>query len=102
MGCADCSGGYQSIRKLVAPGGRLHAARQAWLDGIAASRHLELCAPAGALYGFVRVRLDDDRNFDDNAFAMALLEQKHILVAPGTSFNVPYQDHFRVTLPATG
>jgi alanine-synthesizing transaminase len=90
-------GGYQSIKKLVAPGGRLHAARQAWVDGIAASRHLELDAPDGALYGFVRVRLKDQTRFDDNRFAMALLEQKHILVAPGTSFNVPYNDHFRVT-----
>ncbi|MFM7137355.1 MAG: pyridoxal phosphate-dependent aminotransferase, partial [Planctomycetota bacterium] len=22
---------------------------------------------------------------------------KHVLVAPGSSFNVPYRDHFRVT-----
>jgi alanine-synthesizing transaminase len=27
-----------------------------------------------------------------------LLERKHVLVAPGTSFNVPYRDHFRITL----
>jgi alanine-synthesizing transaminase len=26
------------------------------------------------------------------------LERKHVLVAPGSSFNVPYRDHFRVTL----
>jgi alanine-synthesizing transaminase len=28
---------------------------------------------------------------------MDLLEQKHVLIAPGSSFNVPYQDHFRIT-----
>ena len=28
---------------------------------------------------------------------MDLLEHKHVLVAPGTSFNVPYKTHFRVT-----
>ena len=30
-------------------------------------------------------------------FALDLLEQKHVLVAPGVSFNVPYRNHFRVT-----
>jgi alanine-synthesizing transaminase len=28
---------------------------------------------------------------------MELLEQKHVLIAPGSSFNVPYRDHFRIT-----
>jgi alanine-synthesizing transaminase len=36
--------------------------------------------------------------FDDQKFALDLLERKHVLVAPGTSFNVPYRDHFRITL----
>jgi alanine-synthesizing transaminase len=35
--------------------------------------------------------------FDDEQFALDLLEQKHVLVAPGTSFNVPYKNRFRVT-----
>jgi alanine-synthesizing transaminase len=26
------------------------------------------------------------------------LERKHVLLAPGTSFNVTYKNHFRVTL----
>jgi alanine-synthesizing transaminase len=29
---------------------------------------------------------------------MALLEEKHVLVVPGSSFNAPYRNHFRVTL----
>ena len=29
---------------------------------------------------------------------MALLEEKHVLVVPGSSFNVDYTDHFRITL----
>jgi alanine-synthesizing transaminase len=35
--------------------------------------------------------------FDDQRFALDLLEQKHVLVAPGVSFNVPYRNHFRIT-----
>jgi alanine-synthesizing transaminase len=26
-----------------------------------------------------------------------LLNKKHVLIAPGSSFNVPYRDHFRIT-----
>ena len=35
--------------------------------------------------------------FDDQAFALELLEKQHVLIAPGSSFNVPYRDHFRLT-----
>ena len=30
-------------------------------------------------------------------FALELLEQRHVLIAPGSSFNVSYRNHFRVT-----
>ena len=91
-------GGYQSIRDLVAPGGRLHASRQAILDAVAASRYLELVRPMGAMYAFIGVRRDALPEFDDRTFALDLLEHKHVLVAPGVSFNAPYRTHFRVTL----
>jgi alanine-synthesizing transaminase len=29
---------------------------------------------------------------------LELLESKHVLVAPGSSFNTPYVDHFRITI----
>jgi alanine-synthesizing transaminase len=55
----------------------------------------------GAMYGFIRVHAErlpgGVAGFDDQAFALDLLERKHVLVAPGSSFNVPYRDHFRVT-----
>jgi len=40
---------------------------------------------------------DEIPSFDDQAFSLELLEQKHVLVAPGVSFNVPYTNHFRIT-----
>jgi len=91
-------GGYQSIRDLVRPGGRLHASRQAILDAVAASRYLHLNAPMGAMYAFIGVRRDVLPQFDDRVFALDLLEHKHVVVAPGVSFNAPYSTHFRVTL----
>ncbi|MFM7396691.1 MAG: aminotransferase class I/II-fold pyridoxal phosphate-dependent enzyme [Gammaproteobacteria bacterium] len=89
-------GGYQSIRELTAPGGRLYESRRAILTAVASNPSLRLKAPSGALYAFVGVG-DDIPNFDDQAFALDLLEKKHVLVAPGVSFNVPYNTHFRIT-----
>jgi alanine-synthesizing transaminase len=90
-------GGYQSIRELVMPGGRLYESRRAIVDMTAASRFLQLSPPSGAMYGFIGVDLRELPDFDDQQFALELLEQKHVLVAPGVSFNVPYRNHFRVT-----
>jgi alanine-synthesizing transaminase len=91
-------GGYQSIRELMAPGGRLYESRRAIVDAVRASRFLHLKPPKGSMYAFVRVKTDDLPAFDDQTFALDLLEQKHVLLAPGASFNVPYRDHFRTTL----
>jgi len=97
-------GGYQSIRELIAPGGRLHESRAAVLAATGASGYLRLAPPGGAMYAFVGVDPQGLPQFDDQQFALDLLEQKHVLVAPGVSFNVPYRNHFRVTTlpdPAT-
>jgi alanine-synthesizing transaminase len=90
-------GGHQSIVELVSPGGRLYQSRAAILGAVARSRFLELAAPSGAMYAFVGVRRGVLPDFDDQQFALDLLEQKHVLVAPGVSFNVPYCNHFRIT-----
>ena len=90
-------GGYQSIVELTRPGGRLHESRQTILDAVARSKYLKLARPMGALYAFVQVRTDVLPEFDDQAFALDLLEKKHVLVAPGVSFNVAYRNSFRIT-----
>jgi alanine-synthesizing transaminase len=90
-------GGHQSIRELTRPGGRLYQSRQTIIDGVAGSKYLRLSRPMGALYSFVEVRSDVLPQFDDQSFALDLLENKHVLVAPGVSFNVPYRNSFRIT-----
>jgi len=89
-------GGYQSIRELTRPGGRLYESRRAIIESVADNPSLTVSAPKGALYAFVGVN-DSVPQFDDQAFALDLLERKHVLVAPGVSFNVPYRNHFRIT-----
>jgi len=95
-------GGHQSIFDLTRPGGRLHATRAALLGAVSGSRWLSVLPPQGAMYAFIRVHAErlpgGLAGFDDQQFALDLLERKHVLVAPGSSFNVPYRDHFRVTL----
>jgi alanine-synthesizing transaminase len=90
-------GGHQSIRELVTPGGRLHDSRAAILAAVQRSRFLRLAPPGGAMYAFVEVDATELPDFDDQQFTLDLLEQKHVLVAPGVSFNVPYRNHFRIT-----
>jgi alanine-synthesizing transaminase len=90
-------GGYQSIRELCRPGGRLYESRKVVLEAVANSSYLRLPAPNGAMYAFIGVDQVALPNFDDQVFALDLLEQKHVLVAPGVSFNVPYRNHFRIT-----
>jgi alanine-synthesizing transaminase len=90
-------GGYQSLKQLITPGGRLYESRRAITDAVGSSRFLQLEAPKGAMYAFIGVKTQELPDFDDQQFALDLLEQKHVLVAPGVSFNVPYRNHFRVT-----
>jgi alanine-synthesizing transaminase len=90
-------GGYQSIRKLCEPGGRLYESRRAIIEGVAKSKYLKLVPPRGSMYAFIGVDKQKLPSFDDEEFAMELLEQQHVLVAPGSSFNTTYRDHFRIT-----
>jgi alanine-synthesizing transaminase len=90
-------GGYQSIYELTRPGGRLYESRKAILDSVAASKYLEVRQPRGAIYAFIGVKEGALPGFDDEQFAMDLLQHKHVLLAPGTSFNTPYKTHFRIT-----
>jgi len=68
------------------------------IESCAASSHLELTAPASALYAFPGVIGDAGKGFDDYQFALELMESEDVLIVPGSSFNVPYRDHFRITL----
>jgi alanine-synthesizing transaminase len=90
-------GGRQSVRELCAPGGRLYESRKAIIDAVERSKYMYMKAPMGSMYAFIGVDTRKIPTFDDEAFAMQLLEQQHVLVAPGSSFNTDYRDHFRIT-----
>ncbi|MBT8086771.1 MAG: aminotransferase class I/II-fold pyridoxal phosphate-dependent enzyme [Gammaproteobacteria bacterium] len=91
-------GGFQSIQELVQPGGRLYQSRQTVIERVAESRFLSAATPMGAMYAFIRLDPRFETQLDDAAFALDLLENHHVLVAPGSSFNTSYSDHFRITI----
>lgn len=90
--------GADTISPLTAPGGRLHEARRAVIDACAHSDFLELVNPMGALYAFPAVSRSILPAFDDDDFALDLLEQESVLIVPGSGFNHATRNHFRITL----
>jgi len=89
-------GGYQSIKDLVAPGGRLYEQMDySWemlnqLEGVSCVR------PKGALYLFAKLDPEIYRIEDDEKFVLQLLQQEKVLLVQGTAFNWPTTDHFRL------
>src|SRR5690606_12725863 len=90
--CANVPGQYaieaavdgpDTISALCAPGGRLYETRRAVIESCAASQHLELVAPAGALYAFPAVVGPAAKGFDDHDFALQLMDEEGVLVVPG-------------------
>lgn len=89
-------GGYQSIRDLVLPGGRLREQRDIAWELINDIPGLSAVKPKGALYLFPRI---DTKRFgitDDERFVYDLLVEKKILVVQGSGFNWAAPDHFRI------
>ena len=90
--------GPNEIGALTRPGGRLHEARAAIVRGVERSEFLTMVPPNGALYAFPGVNPERFADFDDEAFALGLLERENIILVPGSSFNIAERNHFRVTL----
>lgn len=95
-GIQTALGGYQSIKDLVAPTGRLHEQRDQLYQGINAIDGLSMVKPQGAMYGFVKIDTEKFNITDDEKFILDLLREEHILFVHGRAFNWDKPDHFRV------
>jgi alanine-synthesizing transaminase len=101
LGIQTALGGYQSIDDLVLPTGRLHKQMEVCMNKLTAIDGVTCVRPKGALYCFPKIDL---KKFDikgDDDFVYDLLEEEHILVVPGTGFNYPKKDHFRIVFLPT-
>ena len=89
-------GGYQSIKDLVAPGGRLCRQRDLAYELLTQIPGVSVVKPKAALYMFPRL---DPKLYpieDDQQFAYELLAEEKVLIVQGSGFNVPDNEHFRV------
>ena len=89
--------GHQSIYELTAETGRLGRQRRALIDGIAKSEFMHVAPPPGALYAFPWIDTHKIPHFNDARFAAELLEREHVLVVPGSGFNISRTNHLRLT-----
>jgi alanine-synthesizing transaminase len=89
-------GGYQSIKDLVAPGGRLCRQRDLAYELLMQIPGVSVVKPKAALYMFPRLDPKIYPIEDDQQFAYELLAEEKVLIVQGTGFNWPTPDHFRL------
>jgi len=89
-------GGYQSIKDLVAPGGRLCRQRDLAYELLSQIPGVSVVKPRAALYMFPRLDPKLYPIADDQQFAYELLAEEKVLIVQGTGFNWSAPDHFRL------
>ena len=89
-------GGYQSIKDLVAPSGRLCRQRDLVVKLLGEIPGVSVVKPKAALYAFPRLDPKLYPIADDQQFAYELLAAEKVLVVQGTGFNWPTPDHLRI------
>lgn len=89
-------GGYQSIKDLVAPGGRLCRQRDLAYELLTQIPGVSVVKPKAALYMFPRLDPKLYPIVDDQQLAYELLAEEKVLIVQGTGFNWPQPDHFRL------
>ncbi len=93
-------GGYQSIKDLVAPTGRLCRQRDLAYELLTQIPGVSVVKPKAALYMFPRLDAKLYPIADDQQFAYDLLVEEKVLIVQGSGFNWGKPDHFRfVFLP---
>jgi len=89
-------GGYQSIKDLVAPTGRLGRQRDLAYTLLSQIPGVSVVKPKAALYMFPRLDPQLYPIEDDQQFAYELLAEEKVLIVQGSGFNVDDNQHFRI------
>jgi len=96
MGIQTALGGYQSIKDLILPGGRLREQRDTVFDLVNQIPGLSAVKPKGALYIFPKVDTKRFNITNDEKFMLDLVRDQRLLLVHGTGFNWKEPDHFRI------
>ncbi|MBF0819014.1 pyridoxal phosphate-dependent aminotransferase [Streptococcus acidominimus] len=89
-------GGYQSVDKLLMPGGRLYEQREFITKAVSDIPGLSAVKPKAGLYIFPKIDREMYRIDDDEQFVLDFLKQEKILLVHGRGFNWQEPDHFRI------
>ena len=89
-------GGYQSIKDLVGPTGRLRRQRDLAYELITAIPGVSCVKPQAALYMFPKLDPQLYPVRDDQEFMLELLQETKVMLVQGTGFNWSAPDHFRI------
>ncbi|VVE89553.1 Glutamate-pyruvate aminotransferase AlaA [Pandoraea bronchicola] len=96
-------GGYQSIKDLIVPGGRLYEQREIAYRMLTDIPGVTCVKPKAALYLFPRLDPAVYPIANDQEFILQLLLEEKVLLVQGSGFNWMHPDHFRVVfLPHEG
>ncbi|MCL1836338.1 MAG: pyridoxal phosphate-dependent aminotransferase [Treponema sp.] len=96
FGIQTALGGYQSVKELLLPGGRLREQRDVAAGMVNAIPGLSVVVPQGAMYCFPKIDTQRFGIADDEQFILDLLRDQHLLLVHGTGFNWKQPDHFRI------
>lgn len=88
----------QSTRDMIVPGGRLYEQRKATLEVLSDIDGVSVIPNRAAFYIFPRVDAKKFNLTDDKKLAEDYLHSKKILVIPGSGFDFPTPDHFRIVM----
>ncbi len=89
-------GGYQSIKELILPGGRLKQQRDTAWDLLTQIPGVSCVKPSGAIYMFPRLDPAVYKIKDDVALILDILHQEQILLVQGSAFNIDDTQHLRL------
>lgn len=89
-------GGYQSVDKLLLPGGRIYEQREFIYNAINDIPGLSAVKPKAAFYLFPKIDTKKFNILNDEKFVLDFLHQHHVLLVHGGGFNWQTPDHFRI------
>ncbi len=87
-----------STEAMMVPGGRLYEQREAACRAMDESPELTYVKNHAAFYMFPKFDAKKHNITDDRKFAYDLLKAKKILIVPGSGFDYPTPDHFRIVM----
>jgi alanine-synthesizing transaminase len=89
-------GGYQSIKELILPGGRLKEQRDTAWELLNQIPGISCVKPRGAIYMFPKLDPAVFKIDNDVSLIMDILEQEQVLLVQGSAFNIDDTQHLRI------